>query len=215
MTEAVRTSAGPTKADSQSWLEWLREQGFIKTLAFKNDKGQVVDTAEAVSYQGLLALAHENGLKRVFTEVVQLPTKENDKTAVFLAEVETKKGTYRDYGDANPQNVNRKIVPHIIRMASTRSKARAFRDALNIGVVCAEELEVEVSENGKLTTRATPEKLKQIEDGKSQGPKSDNPPAAAVMPAKPKSPQNERPRDRVGLIHRLPVRPIRFRLWFG
>src|SRR3972149_2047459 len=141
MAEAAQNNKKTVKPETNDRLQWLREKGFIKNLEFKNDKGQVVDTTEAVSYQGLLALAHEDGLKRVFTEVVQLPTKENEKTAVFLAEVETKKGTFRDYGDANPQNVNYKIAPHTIRMASTRTKARAFRDAVDIGVVWAEELD--------------------------------------------------------------------------
>jgi hypothetical protein len=59
---------------------------------------------------------------------------------VVQAEVETGKGVFAGIGDAAPSNVNRMIVPHLIRMAETRAKARALRDAVNIGVTAVEEL---------------------------------------------------------------------------
>jgi predicted amidohydrolase YtcJ len=66
---------------------------------------------------------------------------------VCTAIVETEKGTFTGIEDANPDNVNRKIVPHLIRRAETRAKARAMRDAVNIGVVAMEELGGEESES--------------------------------------------------------------------
>ncbi len=60
--------------------------------------------------------------------------------AIVRAVVETSKGTFTGIGDAGPENVNRMIRPHIIRMAETRAKARALRDAVNIGIVTLEEL---------------------------------------------------------------------------
>jgi hypothetical protein len=112
----------------------------VTTIEVKDSHGRVVESKEVVTYAGLLNRAHQEGLKKVSTELIQSPTKANDMTAICMAEVVTDKGTFRDYGDANPENVDSMIIPHIIRMAVTRAKARAFRDAVNIGVVAVEEL---------------------------------------------------------------------------
>lgn len=93
-----------------------------------------------VLYEGLLDEAHQQGLKRISTTLVQVPHDGNGNVAVVQAEVETEKGIFAGIGDASPTNVNRMIVPHLIRMAETRAKARAMRDAVNIGVTALEEL---------------------------------------------------------------------------
>jgi hypothetical protein len=54
--------------------------------------------------------------------------------------VETEQGTFTGIGDANPSNVTRMMAPHLLRMAETRAKARALRDAVNVGVTALEEL---------------------------------------------------------------------------
>jgi len=93
-----------------------------------------------VTYEGLLDLAHQKNLQSISVELVQVPTKENNMTAICKATAFTEKGTFTDFGDASPQSVNSKITPHIIRMASTRAKARALRDLTNVGMTAIEEL---------------------------------------------------------------------------
>ncbi|MEW6049528.1 MAG: hypothetical protein AB1644_00455 [Candidatus Zixiibacteriota bacterium] len=123
--------------------------GLVRTIEIKDKHGRVVEIKEVVTYAGLLNRAHQEGLKSIRTRLVQRPSAENEMTAISLAEVVTDKGVFRDYGDANPTNVTARIAPHIIRMSVTRAKARALRDAINVGVMSLEELGQEyVNGNG-------------------------------------------------------------------
>ncbi len=141
----------------------MSQNGLICTIQIKDRTGRVIGTKEVVTYQGLLSKAHDEGLQRVATRLVQVPTDENGRTAIAKALVETKKGRFEGIGDANPDNVNFFIVPHLIRMAETRAKARALRDAVNIGIVSFEELDGDgILPNGSdlgsgaLTTQPSP-----------------------------------------------------------
>ena len=128
---------------------------------FQTDKGQMLQTEfldkkkvklderfimeikgnEFVKYSGLLDLGHQHGILKIEVEVLQLPTKENEKFAVCKATVVSKTGeTFTDIGDANPENCSSKVVKHLLRMASTRAIARALRSFTNIGMTCLEEL---------------------------------------------------------------------------
>ena len=93
-----------------------------------------------VLYAGLLDEAHRNGLKAIRTQMVQSPSPATGNVCICVAEVETDKGTFSGIGDASPESVGRNIAPHFIRMAETRAKARALRDAINVGAVALEEL---------------------------------------------------------------------------
>lgn len=93
-----------------------------------------------VTYPGLLDQAHQEGLKRITTRIIQIPTQDNGMMAIVSAEVETERGVFTEIGDANPGNTNKMILPHILRLASTRAKARALRDAVNVGEAAIEEL---------------------------------------------------------------------------
>ena len=98
-----------------------------------------------VTYEGLLDLAHQMGLVSLEVELIQFPSEENNMTAIAKAVAKTEKGLYSDIGDANPRSVNGMLIPHIIRMASTRAKARTLRDLTNVGMTAIEEL---ASEDG-------------------------------------------------------------------
>ena len=96
---------------------------------------------EFVTFNGLMDMAHQIGLQSITTELIQIPTEENNNVCIAKAVVTTEDGkVFEGYGDADPTNVNRMIAKHSIRMAETRAKARALRDLTNIGMTAIEEL---------------------------------------------------------------------------
>lgn len=117
------------------------ENPLLKRIPIKDSSGRIVGHKEVVSYRGLLDLVHRERLRELRTTLLQPPTKENGDTAIVHATVRTNRGIFTGIGDANPRNVNAKIVPHLVRMAETRAEARAMRKAVNIGVVAIEELD--------------------------------------------------------------------------
>lgn len=94
-------------------------------------------------YAGLLDEAHQQGLSEIRTTLLQVPSEENGEMAICHCEVRTEKGVFSGIGDASPRNVARAMVTCLIRMAETRAKARALRDAVNVGVVALEEINPE------------------------------------------------------------------------
>ena len=105
-----------------------------------------------VLYAGLLDLAHQNGLKSIRTELVQVPGEDNYRVAICVATVVLEKEgverTFTGIGDAAPNNVAPMMLTCLIRMAETRAKARALRDSVNVGVTAFEELGEEDSTDG-------------------------------------------------------------------
>jgi hypothetical protein len=104
---------------------------------------------EYALYPRLLAEAHKQGLHSIHSQLLQAPCAENGYLAIVWAEVKTEKGSFSGIGDASPDNVGRMVATHICRMAETRAKARALRDALNINVL----LEGEEAPPEPLTSR--------------------------------------------------------------
>jgi len=115
-------------------------------IKLKDKQGRVIGEKEVATYAGLLARAHEEGLSEIQTSLTQVPTEDNGFVCIAKADVKTKKGVFSGIGDASPRNVNKMIVPHLVRMAETRAKARALRDAVNIGLVALEELGDDIGE---------------------------------------------------------------------
>jgi hypothetical protein len=100
-----------------------------------------IEGQDFVKYAGLLDLAHQKRLTNFNVEILQYPNDQNEQTAICKAHAQTATGdTFSDIGDANPKNCNYKVSKHLLRMASTRAKARCLRDLTNVGMTCLEEL---------------------------------------------------------------------------
>ena len=153
-------------------------------IDIKDKDGRKVGEKEVATYAGILALAHDEGLKSIATTLVQTPTKENGMVAIVTAVVRTNRGEFTGIGDADPSNVNSRIVRHLIRMAETRAKARAMRDAVNLGVVSLEEL-------GELAE----EDLRVQPSREHERPHAQSKPQGAVRPANDNGAHGSTPAD--------------------
>jgi hypothetical protein len=94
---------------------------------------------------GLVQLSR--GFYDLATEIVQLPTPENQHVAVVTARVtifDAESGRVlrvaSGVGDASPANVGRLVAGHVLRMAETRAVARSLRHLLGVGLTALEEL---------------------------------------------------------------------------
>ncbi len=117
-------------------------------------------------YAGLLDLAHQNGLQSISTTLIQIPHESNNRTAICLATVKiSKDGVDKEFtgiGDAAENNVAPAMKTCLIRMAETRAKARALRDAVNIGIAAFEELGEEVEERRSRPSQGSYQKPAQV-----------------------------------------------------
>ena len=123
---------------------------------FKKKFSVNIKGKDAIKLEGLTAIAHEKGMWKFETKIIQFPNDQNAWTAICETTVggydwdpiEEKicKVEYSDIGDANVNNCGKMVAASYIRMASTRSQARALRKYTNIDMVCSSELSDVVDE---------------------------------------------------------------------
>lgn len=93
-----------------------------------------------VLYAGLVIGAQRSGLVSLSADWTYNDT---DLSLAHAVATFSDGRRYEDSGDASPTNVNKGIAKHFRRVALTRAKARALRDALGIQECSVEELEEE------------------------------------------------------------------------
>lgn len=133
-----------------------------------------------VLYAGLLEEAHERGLVSVETDLLRLEMDQQGEPVYALVRAKVLmshegqdrpdlRKTFTGIGDATRKNVGKMIAPHLIRMAETRAKARALRDAINVGVTALEEIGSEEPEDTPKPRKARPGEKKKPADGPEAG----------------------------------------------
>jgi hypothetical protein len=90
-----------------------------------------------IKFAGLLQMAHEQHLVGLSESWTYNDAELSLAHAVAVFEDGRR---FEGSGDATPSNITKKIAPHFRRVALTRAKSRALRDALNIDMVSVEEL---------------------------------------------------------------------------
>jgi len=120
------------------------------TEEFKKKFVVNIKNTETIKVDGLIAFAHEKGLKSMKTKILQYPNQENQWTCIAeclvigydwnpitekIEEVE-----FQDFADANPTNCTAMTKASYIRMASTRCVGRTLRKYTNIDMVTSEEI---------------------------------------------------------------------------
>lgn len=106
-----------------------------------------VQGKDFITFPGLLQEAHALGLKEIKTELVSSPTDLSNPvvraTVILGSGAESLSKVFSGYGDANVNNVAKKVSGALLRMAETRAIARALRFACNIDMAALEELDAE------------------------------------------------------------------------
>jgi hypothetical protein len=107
-----------------------------------------VQGKDFITFPGLLAEAHSQGLVGIETSLINPDSSKNP----IVKAIVTLKGegpqnfkVFTGYGDATETNVAKKVVGALLRMAETRAIARALRFACNIDMTAIEELDADES----------------------------------------------------------------------
>ena len=127
---------------------------------------------DCIKLEGLTAFAHEKGMWKFDTELIQFPSDQNGWTAICRTiiggydwdPIENKviRVEYSDIGDANQSNCGKMVASSYIRMASTRSQARALRKYTNIDMLCSSEIDDVVEQHIEYVTTDQLAQIKNI-----------------------------------------------------
>lgn len=134
-----KKSKAPTKTDLSQYIVNVQGKDFI-------------------TFPGLLQEAHALGLKEIRTELISPPTDLTNPvvkaTVILVEDGSPLSKVFSGYGDANVNNVAKKVSGALLRMAETRAIARALRFACNIDMAALEELDAEENVIGNTQPRS-------------------------------------------------------------
>jgi hypothetical protein len=125
-----------------AFQDYVKERLKMRTPVVPEQFVMLIEGKPFVLYAGLLHVAQEEGIQELSVSIEQIPNCENGHTAIATAKAVTDEGSvFIDVGDASPESVGAdKFIPHLLRVASTRAKARVLRDAYGIAMRSIEEL---------------------------------------------------------------------------
>ena len=134
-------------APLQEFAQTMLEVGDLRTGLDPRIKPEWIverDGKPTLPYEFLLKIAHAEGLKRIRTNVLQFPNKDNEYSAVVQASVslygEPMNKEFDGTACADRMNTGGKFSMFLVATAETRAKGRALRDALGITMLCFEEM---------------------------------------------------------------------------
>jgi hypothetical protein len=79
-------------------------------------------------------------LVEVDSQVVQVPSPENEYSATVKVRAIFHDSVFCGVADASPRNMDASVSAHSVANAETRAEARAYRKALGLNIIAAEEL---------------------------------------------------------------------------
>ncbi len=122
--------------------ETVQEAAKEETIPVPRKYIIVLKGKEYITLPGLLNQAHQIGLESIETQMLSKPedTKHLFKAIVTIRRSDNSIKTFVGHGDACVENTSLTVTQALIRMAETRSVARALRWATNIGMTAFEEL---------------------------------------------------------------------------
>lgn len=112
-------------------LDYLKERGYT----YNPSKRKGGDIATKV---GLQVLANHYKVESIDVQVVQLTPEKG--SAIMKCTVRGPRGTYTDFGSANPANLKRQVADYYVEMASTRAQNRALTRYIGLGLVTDDEM---------------------------------------------------------------------------